>query len=428
MPFGCNAIRNAFSGGSSNSGAASTSSRSLAWLRATISPQRSITIAGYCWCPSRIRCGASCTTPSAGSSNLVCGYAGTLYMSFWASGHQQLVAFAQRQIERFGEPDHHPAPRRRPAALQITQMPLRGARAQRQVELAQPGAAPATRARRYKPVHAAHPASRHRQFSPYPPGSCPPSRSRQTIPPVNDTIQYGLLLPASGVQLVEPANARALIDLAVDIERLGFDSVWAGDSLSRGRIEPLALLAAIAAVTDRVTLGTAALMPAFRHPVPAAQALSSLDLLSGGRLVLGVGGGYPGFSEQELGLVGVDPRTRCRWLDDVVELWRQLWSAGQPTAFHGRDPAPRLAARDPTALPPWWSADLVGGRQQTRAAADRSPLRRLAALPARRRRLRDRSRPDPRHRNRSRPRPRRDHACPVRHRVHRRGRAPRAGK
>ena len=153
---------------------------------------------------------------------------------------------------------------------------------------------------------------------------------------MNENIRYGLLLPTSGVQLLDPNNARALIDLAVDVERLGFDSVWAGDSLSRGRIEPLALLSAVAAVTERVQLGTAALLPAFRHPVPAAQALSSLDLISGGRLVLGVGGGYPGFSEHELGLVGVDPRTRFRWLDDVVELWRQLWSAEPPTSFHGQ--------------------------------------------------------------------------------------------
>ncbi len=153
---------------------------------------------------------------------------------------------------------------------------------------------------------------------------------------MTENIHYGLLLPTSGVQLLDPNAARGLVDLAVEVERLGFDSVWAGDSLSRGRIEPLALLSAVAAVTERVTLGTAALMPAFRHPVPAAQALSSLDLLSGGRLVLGVGGGYPGLSEHELDLVGVDPRTRFRWLDDVVELWRQLWSAEPPTTFHGR--------------------------------------------------------------------------------------------
>ena len=177
---------------------------------------------------------------------------------------------------------------------------------------------------------------------------------------MTDNIHYGLLLPTSGVQLLTPTAARTLVDLAVEVERLGFDSVWAGDSLSRGRIEPLTLLAAIASVTERVTLGTAALLPAFRQPVPAAQALSSLDLLSGGRLVLGVGGGYPGFSEPELDLVGVDPRTRFRWLDDVVELWRQLWSAQPPTSFHGQvlhhDWLPAIPAPFRPGGPPIWLA------------------------------------------------------------------------
>jgi alkanesulfonate monooxygenase SsuD/methylene tetrahydromethanopterin reductase-like flavin-dependent oxidoreductase (luciferase family) len=188
----------------------------------------------------------------------------------------------------------------------------------------------------------------------------PVSPPTPTIAFVTDHIQYGLLLPTSGVQLLDPKAARGLIELAVEVERLGFDSVWAGDSLSRGRIEPLALLSAVAAVTERVTLGTAALMPAFRHPVPAAQALSSLDLLSAGRLVLGIGGGYPGFSEHEMDLVGVDPRTRFRWLDDVVELWQQLWSADPPTSFHGRvlhyDWLPQIPAPFRPGGPPIWLA------------------------------------------------------------------------
>lgn len=177
---------------------------------------------------------------------------------------------------------------------------------------------------------------------------------------MNNDISYGLLLPTSGVQLVDANAARALVDLAVEVERLGFDSVWAGDSLSRGRIEPLALLSAVASVTERVTLGTAALLPAFREPVPTAQALSSLDLLSGGRLVLGVGGGYPGVSEAEFELVGVDFRTRFRWLDDVVALWRQLWSAQPPTSFHGRvlhhDWLPAIPAPFRPGGPPIWLA------------------------------------------------------------------------
>jgi alkanesulfonate monooxygenase SsuD/methylene tetrahydromethanopterin reductase-like flavin-dependent oxidoreductase (luciferase family) len=148
-------------------------------------------------------------------------------------------------------------------------------------------------------------------------------------------MKYGLLLPAGQAQLDAGGSARALVEIAVEAERLGFDSVWAGDSLVRARIEPLTLLTAVAQATERVTLGTAVLMPAYRHPVHAAVTLSSLDLLSEGRLVVGVGAGFPGFSEKELELVGVDFRTRFSRLDDTVALWRELWT-GNPQSFHGK--------------------------------------------------------------------------------------------
>ncbi|AHH18330.1 luciferase-like monooxygenase [Nocardia nova SH22a] len=148
-------------------------------------------------------------------------------------------------------------------------------------------------------------------------------------------MKYGLLLPAGNAQLDADGSIRRLVDIAVEAERLGFESVWAGDSLVRARIEPLTLLAAVAHATERITLGTAVLMPAYRHPVHAAVTLSSLDLLSEGRLVVGVGAGFPGFSEKELELVGVDFRTRFSRLDDTVALWRELWT-GNPEFFHGK--------------------------------------------------------------------------------------------
>lgn len=143
----------------------------------------------------------------------------------------------------------------------------------------------------------------------------------------------------------------------MEAERLGFDSVWAGDSLVRARIEPLTLLTAVAQATERITLGTAVLMPAYRHPVHAAVTLSSLDLLSEGRLVVGVGAGFPGLSEQELQLVGVDFRTRFSRLDDTVALWRELWT-GKPRSFHGKvlhyDWLPEVPAPARPGGPPIW--------------------------------------------------------------------------
>ncbi|MFI5608715.1 LLM class flavin-dependent oxidoreductase [Amycolatopsis sp. NPDC051903] len=145
-------------------------------------------------------------------------------------------------------------------------------------------------------------------------------------------MKFGLLVPAGLAQL---RDVSALVDLAREAERLGFDSVWAGDSLVRARVEPLTLLTAVAQATERVTVGTAVLLPAFRHPVQAALTLTSLDLISGGRLVVGVGAGFPGFSEPEFNLVGVRFKTRFSHLDDVVRLWRELWT-GSPRSFHGK--------------------------------------------------------------------------------------------
>ncbi len=178
---------------------------------------------------------------------------------------------------------------------------------------------------------------------------------------VND-IRYGLLLPAGQAQLSAGGSARGLLDLVVRAERLGFDSAWVGDSLLRARVEPLTLLAAAASATERITLGTAALIPAYRHPVQAALTLVSLDLLSEGRLILGVGGGFPGLSEPEFELSGVRFKTRFSHLDDTVRLWRQLW-AGNSEPFHGKvlryDWLPEVPRPHRPGGPPIWLAGIT---------------------------------------------------------------------
>lgn len=175
-------------------------------------------------------------------------------------------------------------------------------------------------------------------------------------------MDYGLLLPAGQAQLDAGGSARSLVQTAVEAEHLGFRSVWVGDSLSRARIEPLTLLAAAAQATERVTLGTAALIPAYRHPVQLAVTLSSLDLLASGRLILGVGAGFPGFSEREFDLVGVRFKTRFSHLDDMVTLWRQLWTC-RPESFHGRvlryDWLPRVPRPAQEGGPPIWLAGIT---------------------------------------------------------------------
>lgn len=178
--------------------------------------------------------------------------------------------------------------------------------------------------------------------------------------------RFGVFLPTGQAQWGEGTDPRRLLDFAVQAERLGFDSLWVNDSLLNPRIEALTMLAAVAPLTERVTLGTAALLPVLRRPIQAAQTIASVDVLSGGRLVLAVGAGFPGRFGQPLHTLSEVPWAgRFTRLDETVALWRQLWSAQQAASFHGRafsfDEIPPCTAPARPGGPPIW----LGGATPT---------------------------------------------------------------
>jgi alkanesulfonate monooxygenase SsuD/methylene tetrahydromethanopterin reductase-like flavin-dependent oxidoreductase (luciferase family) len=183
---------------------------------------------------------------------------------------------------------------------------------------------------------------------------------------MDQPISLGVMPPLAA----EPwagADLRGLLDFARAVEDLGFDSLWANDSLVRPRIEALTFLSAAAAVTDRITLGTAALQPVLRRPVQTAQVLASIDQLSRGRLAVAVGAGFPGLSEVEYAASEVPWRRRFARLDDTVALWRQLWNAKEPSLFHGAllhlDDIPAGITPFSAPGPPvWLAADTTGAR------------------------------------------------------------------
>src|SRR6266496_995476 len=144
--------------------------------------------------------------------------------------------------------------------------------------------------------------------------------------------QFGLLLPSRETLLWADEDPGLLIDAARLAEQAGYDSVWVGDSLlARPRFEPLTLLAAVAAVTSRVRLGTAVLLPLLRHPLNLAYTLASLDRIAGGRLVLGVGPGadIPG-THAELAALGVASKRRVDAVLQTVERCQRLWRGEEP--------------------------------------------------------------------------------------------------
>lgn len=174
---------------------------------------------------------------------------------------------------------------------------------------------------------------------------------------------YGLVIPTYQPILDAGRTAPELVGVAVSAEELGLDSVWVGDTLARAPLDALAMLAAFAARTSRVTLGTSALLPALRNPLVTANQLLSLDLLSDGRLTVAVGAGFAGRSEPEFAFAGVPWERRRARLDDIVGLWRAVWR-GEPS-FHGSvlhyDSLPSFPAPARPGGPPVWLAAFTPG-------------------------------------------------------------------
>jgi len=139
--------------------------------------------------------------------------------------------------------------------------------------------------------------------------------------------ETGLLLPSREALLWAGGDLAFVVEAWRRAERAGYDSVWAGDSLlARPRGEPITLLAGVAGATERVTLGTAVLRPLLRHPVTLAHSLATLDRISGGRLIVGVGPGaeLPG-THAELAALGVPSDRRVGAMLGAVERCRRLW-------------------------------------------------------------------------------------------------------
>jgi alkanesulfonate monooxygenase SsuD/methylene tetrahydromethanopterin reductase-like flavin-dependent oxidoreductase (luciferase family) len=151
--------------------------------------------------------------------------------------------------------------------------------------------------------------------------------------------QIGYLLPTRERVMDGRPETAPLLELAMRAEGLGFDSVWVGDSLlARPRHDPLTLLAAVAARTRNVALGTAVFLPALRNPVVLAHQLATLDQIGEGRLVLGAGiaSDLPNI-RAEFAAAGVPFEGRVGRMMEGLRLCRALWT-GKPVDWQGRWP------------------------------------------------------------------------------------------
>jgi probable F420-dependent oxidoreductase len=156
------------------------------------------------------------------------------------------------------------------------------------------------------------------------------------------------------------------------LEEWGFDSVWSGDHISFHNpiFESLTLLATYAGITERIKLGSGVYLLALRSPAVAAKVSATLDVLSGGRLIFGVGVG--GENPKEFEVCGVPHKERGARVTEGIDVVRTLWR-DTPASFHGRFTNFDGVSIDPKPLqkpgPPIW----IGGRSDAalRRAASR---------------------------------------------------------
>ena len=152
-------------------------------------------------------------------------------------------------------------------------------------------------------------------------------------------MKFGFIIPHNwGLE-----NPQDLIDVAVRAEQAGFDSVWvnhhvlnAGFILDRLGNRPyydtLTVLTYVAALTRNVRLGTTVLVIPYLNPIVLAKTLATLDVMSGGRLTVGVG---VGGLKKESDALGSNFEERGAYTDEAIAIMKELWTQEDPS-FHGR--------------------------------------------------------------------------------------------
>jgi alkanesulfonate monooxygenase SsuD/methylene tetrahydromethanopterin reductase-like flavin-dependent oxidoreductase (luciferase family) len=150
-------------------------------------------------------------------------------------------------------------------------------------------------------------------------------------------VEIGVLIPTREMVMSGRPETAPLLTMAEHAEAAGFDSVWIGDSITaRPRHEPLTLMAAIAARTQHVKIGTGVLLPALRNPVVLAHALATLDRVAEGRIILGAGiaADTPAI-RAEFTATGVPWDRRVGRVLETLDICRRLWSRDH-VSFSGK--------------------------------------------------------------------------------------------
>ena len=145
-------------------------------------------------------------------------------------------------------------------------------------------------------------------------------------------MEFGWLLHAR--QLIRSEDAAKSFDRlwsdAAEAEELGFDHIWLGDSvtvLDKARGDCLTTMAGLAARTEKIRLGAVPMLAALRNPVLLAHALATIDVISKGRVIIGVSvGPTRDYIQRQFAAWGVPPQEKAGRLSECIEIMRRLWS------------------------------------------------------------------------------------------------------
>jgi probable F420-dependent oxidoreductase len=188
-------------------------------------------------------------------------------------------------------------------------------------------------------------------------------------------MKFGLFLPSFIFKDQQQGHAQRLREFAQHAEDRGFDSLWITDHVVMARhfykvswLDSLTTLSHVAAITDRVRLGSSILILPIRQPAVLAKEIATLHHLSGGRYIYGIGTGWYG---PEFEACGVHKSERGRRTDEVLEATRLLFQKPE-VQYHGRYYRLDAVTVEPHLCPPppVWAA---GGSQLLHEASPEKP-------------------------------------------------------
>ncbi len=145
-------------------------------------------------------------------------------------------------------------------------------------------------------------------------------------------MKFGICLP-----IHRDVDALINVEMAKRAEELGFDSVWASDHVvvpdryvgrfSKLFYDPFILLAWIAAQTAKIKIGTSVIILPYRNPLVVAKMVATLDVLSEGRVIFGVGSGW---MKEEFQTLGVPFHERGKRTDEYIKIFKERWAKQEP--------------------------------------------------------------------------------------------------